>query len=84
MLDENFSDIVSLLKKRQRSYNKFNDDYDRMTSNFIYLDKTHPTDRIKTEEELEIEKQNKLKKLEIQRMKEEEDEEDNEKEYQFN
>jgi len=84
MLDENFSDIVSLLKKRQRSYNKFNDDYDRMTSNFIYLDKTHPTDRIKTEEELEIEKQNKLKKLEIQRMKEEEDEEDNEKKNKFN
>ena len=84
MLDENFSDIVTLLKKRQRTYNKFNDDYDRMTSNFIYLDKTHPTERIKTEEELEIEKQNRLKKLEIQRMKEEEDEEENDKKNLFN
>ena len=84
MLDENFSDIVTLLKKRQRTYNKFNDDYDRMTNNFIYLDKTHPTERIKTEEELEIEKQNRLKKLEIQRMKEEEDEEENDKKNLFN
>ena len=84
MLDENFSDIVTLLKKRQRSYNKYNDDYDRMTNNFIYLDKTHPTERIKTEEELEIEKQNKLKKLEIQRMKEEEDEEEEEEEDEDN
>ena len=76
ILDEKFSDLVTLLKKRQRSFNKFNDDYDRMTNNFIYLDQTHPTDTIKTQEELEEEKQYKLKKMEIQKMKEEEDESD--------
>ena len=76
LISEKFSDLVTLLKKRQRSFNKFNDDYDRMTNNFIYLDKTHPTDRIKTQEELEEEKQYKLKKMEIQKMKEEEDESD--------
>lgn len=43
LLDENFGELQMLLKKRGRSFNKFNDDYDRFASNFVYAQKTHPT-----------------------------------------
>ena len=75
-LNDNFEELNSMLKKRKRTFNRLNDDYDKMTSNFIYSEKTHPTDRIKTKEEIEQEKEKKLKKMEIERLKEEVDEED--------
>jgi hypothetical protein len=78
LLNENFEEINSLLKKRKRTFNRLNDDYDRMTSNFIYSERTHPTERIKSKEEIEEEKEKKLKKLEKERLKEEVDAEDDE------
>ena len=78
LLNENFDEINSLLKKRKRTFNRLNDDYDRMTSNFIYSERTHPTERIKSKEEIEEEKEKKLKKLEKERLKEEVDAEDDE------
>ena len=86
-LDENFSEINVLLKKRKRQFNTFNDEYDKLTKNFIYLDKTKPTDRIKTKEEIEREKDEKLKKIEKEKFKEEvdnEESEENEKENDLN
>ena len=86
-LDENFSEINVLLKKRKRQFNTFNDEYDKLTKNFIYLDKTKPTDRIKTKEEIEKEKDEKLKKIEKEKFKEEvdnEESEENEKENDLN
>ena len=86
-LDENFSEINVLLKKRKRQFNTFNDEYDKLTKNFIYLDKTKPTDRIKTKEEIEKEKDEKLKKIEKEKFKEEvdnEESEENEKENDIN
>ena len=75
-LNDNFIEINSLLKKRKRTFNRFNDDYDKMTNNFIYSERTHPTERVKSKEEIEEEKEKKLKKIEIQRLKEEVDEEE--------
>jgi nucleolar protein 14 len=44
LLDETFSEISSLLKKRARSYSKYNDDYDRFAGSFLNTqNKTHPT-----------------------------------------
>jgi nucleolar protein 14 len=43
MLDDNFAEISSLLKKRGRTFNKFNDDYDRFARVFVHSSKTHPT-----------------------------------------
>ena len=43
MLDENFAEISSLLKKRGRTFDKFNDDYDRFARVFVHSEKTHPT-----------------------------------------
>jgi len=65
-----------MLKKRKRTFNRLNDDYDKLTNNFIYSERTHPTDRIKTKEEIEQEKEKKIKKMEMERLKEEVDEED--------
>jgi nucleolar protein 14 len=45
MLDDNFAEITSLLKKRGRTFNKFNDDYDRFARVFVHSSKTHPTVR---------------------------------------
>lgn len=42
-LDDNFSELNSLLKKRGRSFNKKTDDYDMYASKFSYTEKTHPT-----------------------------------------
>lgn len=42
-LDDNFTEISSLLKKRQRTFSKFNDDYDRFASVFKDSARTHPT-----------------------------------------
>ena len=77
-LNENFNEINSLLKKRKRTFNRFNDDYDKLTNNFIYSERTHPTDRIKSKEEIELEKEKKLKKMEMERLKEEVDAEEDE------
>ena len=77
-LNENFDEINSLLKKRKRTFNRLNDDYDRLTSNFIYSERTHPTERVKSKEEIEEEKEKKLKKMEMQRLKEEVDAEEEE------
>ena len=76
LLNDNFDEINSLLKKRKRTFNRFNDDYDKMTNQFIYSERTHPTERIKTADEIEEEKNNKLKKMEMKRLKEEVDNED--------
>ena len=77
-LNENFNEINSLLKKRKRTFNRLNDDYDKIANNFIYSERTHPTERIKSKEEMEEEKEKKIKKLEMQRLKEEVDEEEDE------
>lgn len=43
ILDDNFTEISSLLKKRERTFTKFNDNYDRFASAFEHTAKTHPT-----------------------------------------
>ena len=58
-LNDNFQELNSMLKKRKRTFNRLNDDYDKLTNNFIYSERTHPTDRIKTKEEIEQEKEKK-------------------------
>jgi hypothetical protein len=45
MLDENFTELQTLLKKRGRTFSKFNDDYDKYASIFVHADKTKPTVR---------------------------------------
>lgn len=45
MLDEGFAELSTLLKKRGRSFNKFNDDYDKFASVFVHAERTHPTVR---------------------------------------
>ena len=52
-LDEGFAELASMLTKRKREFNKFNDDYDKMANNFLYSEKTQATERVKTEEEIE-------------------------------
>ena len=78
-LDDNFTELSSLLQKRGRTFSKFNDDYDRFASAFVHADKTHPTvikfsyfqDRLKSEQEIAIEKEMKSDKLNKKRMREE-------------
>ena len=41
--DEHFDDIVSLLKKRNRTSIRPFDDYDRRAATYIHADKTKPT-----------------------------------------
>ena len=77
-LNENFNEINTLLKKRKRTFNRLNDDYDKIASNFIYSERIHPTERIKSQEEIEKEKEKKLKNMEMQRLKEEVDAEEDE------
>ena len=43
LLDDNFTELSSLLKKRGRTFGKLNDDYDKFANNFVHADKTHPT-----------------------------------------
>lgn len=71
LLDENFAEISSLLQKRGRSFTKFNDDYDRFASSFVHADRTHPTDRLKSELEIAMEKEMESDKLNKKRMREE-------------
>ena len=80
MLDENFAEIALLLKKRQRTFDKFNDDYDRLQSNFIYADKVRPTERVKSKEEIDAEREEKIKKMNLKKLKEEEEEDEDEEE----
>ena len=75
-LNDNFEEINSLLKKRKRTFNRLNDDYDKIASNYIYSERIHPTERIKSKEEIEQEKEKKMKKMEMERLKEEVDEEE--------
>ena len=75
-LNDNFEELNSLLKKRKRNFNRLNDDYDKIASNYIYSERTHPTERIKSKEEIEEEKEKKMKKMELERLKEEVDEEE--------
>ena len=76
LLNDNFEEINSLLKKRKRTFNRLNDDYDKIASNYIYSERIHPTERIKSKEEIEQEKEKKMKKMEMERLKEEVDEEE--------
>ena len=62
-LDEDFAEINDLLKKRKRNFEMKNDEYYKNVSQYQYADKTTPTDRIKTEEEIEKDKLKKLEKL---------------------
>ena len=77
-LDEGFAELASMLTKRKREFNKFNDDYDKMANNFLYSEKTQATERVKTEEEIEAEKQNKIRKMNLRRLKEEAEEDEQE------
>lgn len=43
MLDDNFGELSTLLKKRGRTFNSAKDDYDKFTRIFENADKTHPT-----------------------------------------
>lgn len=79
-LNDNFNEINSMLLKRKRNFNRFNDDYDQMTSHYNYAPKTHPTDRIKSQEEIEQELNQKMKKQELQKLKEDVDNEEEESE----
>jgi hypothetical protein len=79
LLDENFAEINDLLKKRKREFERKNDDYHINITKYQYADKTTPTTRLKTDEEIEKAKQEKLKKLE-KKKNDETDEEDNDSE----
>jgi len=43
LLDDNFGELSTLLKKRERTFNTAKDDYDKFTKMFEYSNKTHPT-----------------------------------------
>ena len=43
LLDDNFGELSTLLKKRERTFNTVRDDYDKFTKIFENSDKTHPT-----------------------------------------
>lgn len=74
-LDSAFPQINMLLKKRKREFVHSNDNYDKYLNAYQYAPRTNPTDRIKTEEEIERERLKKLDKLSKQRDVEIEDEE---------
>jgi nucleolar protein 14 len=71
LLDENFAELSTLLQKRGRTFTKFNDDYDRFASSFVHAERTHPTDRLKSELEIAMEKEMESDKLNKKRMREE-------------
>jgi nucleolar protein 14 len=80
ILDDNFKEISMLLKKRGRSYDNKFDDFDRNLNTFKYSEKTHPTERVKTENEINLEKQMEIKKRRNKRDENFEDEGDKEDE----
>ena len=43
LLDDNFGELSTLLKKRERTFNTAKDDYDKFTKMFENSNKTHPT-----------------------------------------
>lgn len=71
MLDENFAEFSTLLKKRGRTFTKKTDDYDKYASTFVHSDKTHPTDRLRTDGEIELEKEIQKERLNKRRLREE-------------
>ena len=75
-LDEDFADISKLLIKRKRDIEIKNDDYNINISKYQYVEKTTPTDRLKTEEEIEKERKKKLKNLENNQSSSEEEQEE--------
>jgi hypothetical protein len=70
-LDDEFNVINSLLKKRKREIGGKSDTYDNMARKFNNaVDKTKPTDRIKTDREILIEKELELERTNRRRIKE--------------
>lgn len=43
LLDDNFTELNSLLKKRERTYLRGTDNYDKYANIFLYTKKTTPT-----------------------------------------
>ncbi len=56
LLDDNFAELSELITRRPRGVGRLNDDFERMANSYNYLDKTKPTERIKSEKEIELEK----------------------------
>jgi hypothetical protein len=75
ILDDAFAELSTMLMKRQRTFGKAMDKYDKNVNIYTHThyEKTHPTDRIKTESEIAMEKELALLR------KEEESEEEEEK-----
>jgi hypothetical protein len=59
ILDDAFAELSTMLKKRQRTFGKAMDKYDKNVNIYTHTnyEKTHPTDRIKTENEIAMEKE---------------------------
>lgn len=76
LLDENFPELSELIARRPRGVGRLNDDFERMANSYNYLDKTKPTERIKSDKEIELEKENEAKKKMKQLIREDTDSED--------
>ncbi len=77
LLDENFAELSELITRRPRTIGRLNDEFERMANSYNYMDKTKPTERIKSDKEIELEKENEIKKKLRQQIREDTDEENN-------
>ena len=66
-MDEDFAEISNLLLRRKKTVEDKTDNYYKNIELYQYCDKTKPTERIKSEEEIQKERLNKLDKLKNQR-----------------
>jgi len=68
-LDNNFPNLLGIINKRKKDIIKSNDNYDKFTARFEFATKTKPTNRIKSETEIALERKNELERLEKERLK---------------
>jgi hypothetical protein len=76
ILDGGFAELSTMLKKRQRTFGKAMDKYDKNVNIYTHTnyEKTHPTDRIKTDGEIAMEKEMALLRKEEESEEEEKEE----------
>jgi len=68
-LDDNFKDLLGIVQRRKPGTERSKDPYDLYTLKLEHAKKTKPTDRIKSEEEIALEKRRTLEKLEKERLR---------------
>jgi len=61
--------LLGIINKRKKDIIKSNDNYDKFTARFEFATKTKPTNRIKSETEIALERKNELERLEKERLK---------------